>query len=480
MRHRPRPEMTAADMREYSEQVRALGYPFGVLLEYRDFFPMNEWWDPNLLSLTSEGDWVRSWVGHYQTKPNAMPMLARRNGELIEAEFPLDAVYMDTHTNQSLDARDYEAGVPGAGCGPAQVMENGETILEVKRQHGIVCSEGIYRWLYAGLTDLDYATWPIRSVAPSERDVLPDFDLLRIHPKNIGTGMGYSGSAFFARGSEALTSLFSDAGEPVPPPAYDQYLAATVAHGHSGILGYGYFPPMHRMINYYALLQGPAQEWLTDTVVRIERHDGERFVSTSEAIRRGLLGLGRIRITYARGMVVCVNYHRSGAWTVEVAGRRYDLPPMGWVAVKPGEIEAFRALIEGRRVDYVRCPEYLYLASPEGTSSYGGVTVAGAVYILREGAGLRVIPCGHLGRFVTDAGQQYPFHFDRYVRDIPPDRGTRDLSISLAEIAPELAAGATVTGRDVNEQVTGARAQITDGTLHIEPDAQTVDYLVTR
>lgn len=478
MRHRPRPEMSIEDLAAYREQVRGLGYDFGVLLEYRDFFPLNEWWDPNLISLDPDGQWATSWSGHYASKPNAMAMLAARTAAPIEQRYPLDAVYMDTHTNQSLSAKDYEAGAPGAGSGPAQALFNGECILTVRDRHdAIVCSEGIYRWLYAGLADMDYATWPVRTVPPSERDLLPDFDLLRIHPANIGTGMGYSPASFVGRDSEAMAPFSGDPGERRAPDAYYQYLAATIAHGHSPILGYSYFPPMHRMIHYYAMQQGPAYEWLTDTVARLERHDGERFVSSSEAIRRDLLGTGRIRITYSRGMVVCVNYHRSEPWSVEVAGRNYDLPPMGWVAVKPGAIEAFHALIDGREVDYARCPEYLYLASPEGASTYGGITVDGAAYLLRDGGGLRVVPCGQLGKWQSGIGR---FGLDREMVEIPPDRGTATLSVNLREVAPELAAGVTVTGRDFAEQPTTTRAEVAEGVLRIEPDGETVDYLIAR
>ncbi len=462
MRHRPRPEMTIEELAAYRDEVKALGYDFGVLLEYRDFFPLNEWWDPNLLSLTPEGDWSTSWSGHYASKPNATPMLAARNAALIEARYPLDAVYMDTHTNQPLTARDYEAGVPGAGSGPTQALFNGECILSVRDSHeAIICSEGIYRWLYAGLAEMDYATWPIRSILPSKRDILPDFDLHKIHPKNIGTGMGYNPAAFFGRDSEAMAPFYGDPGERLAPDAYYQYLAATIAHGHSPILGYSYFPPMHRMIHYYAMQQGPAKEWLTDTVARIERHDGEGFVSTSEAIRGDALGTGRIRITYERGMTVCVNYHREEPWTVEIAGRSYELPPMGWVAraraVKGDEIESFSALIDGKRVDYCRCPEYTYLSSPEGESSYGGITVDGAVYVLRDGEALRVIPCGQLGRWRSGIGR---FGYDREIIEVPADRGTPTLRIDLREVAPALAR--TVEG----------------GVLSIAPDAETVEYAV--
>lgn len=458
MRHRPRPEMTIEELATYREEVRALGYDFGVLLEYRDFFPLNEWWDPNLLSLEPGGSWATSWSGHYGSKPSAMPMLAERTAALIEQRYPLDAVYMDTHTNQALTARDYEADVPGAGSGPMQALFNGECILRVRDSHdAIVCSEGIYRWLYAGLSDMDYGTWPIRSVLPSERDILPDFDLLKIHPKNIGTGMGYNPAAFFGRDSEAMAPFYSDPAERLAPDAYYQYLAATIAHGHSPILGYSYFPPMHRMIHYYAMLQGPAQEWLTDTVARIERHDGERFLSTGETIRSDALGTGRIRITYERGMVVCVNYHHEQPWEVAVGGKTYLLPPMGWVAVKGDEIASFSALLDGRRVDYARCRDYTYLSSPEGESSYGGITVDGAVYLLRDGEALRVIPCGQLGKWQSGIGR---FGYDREIVEIPADRGTPVLRVDLREVAPEVAG--TVPG----------------GVLDVQPNAATVDYLL--
>ncbi len=422
MRHRPRPEMSEADLAEYREQVKANGFPFGLLVEYTDFFPCNEYWDPNLLSLTSVGAWGPAWYGHFSTKPNAYAELANRVGTLIRSKYPTDAVYLDVHTNVGLQAKDYEVGVPGAGKAAATVLHNGEGILEVGRQHGIVCSEGIYRWLYAGLTDMDYATW---WVAPGEhaadKPLLPDFDLLKIHPYAHGTGMSYSPAGFFS--PEEAAQVFSEAEAPRATPRFYQYVTATIAHGHQAILGYGFRPRPARMLHYYSLLQGLQTEYLTDSVVEVLRHDGTGYVTTSQMLREGGIEQGRIRIGYSRGLQVWVNYHETQSWTVEVDGRLFELPPYGWVAHKPGALLAFSALVGGERLDYVRCPEYVYVNAGGVAREFEGVKTDGALLLRRDGEQLRITRCGDLGRWQQVPGERYPYYSDAVIEAAPKSGG---------------------------------------------------------
>ena len=475
-RWRPRPGVTEADLAAYRQGVEDLGFLFGLLLEYTDYFPVNEFWDENKVSLQSDGDWKLGWYGHYRAKPNAYRFLAKQVGTRIAARYPTDAVYMDVHTNLDLIAQDYEAGVPGAGMARESVLYNGEGILETQRHGGIVCSEGISRCLYAGLTDLDYGTWYARGT-PSELPILPDYDLLKIHPLAHGTGMGYNPSAFFAE--KAANALFGDAGGSLAPPEFYQYLAATIAHGHMAILGYNYFPPPARLLQYYCLLHGLQQEYLTDTVVDIRRHDGMRFVSTSEMLKHGGIEQGRIKITYSRGLQVYVNYHRQQPWELELDGRQWVLPPDGWIAEQPGRLLAFSALVGGRRLDYVSCPAYLYLNSNGEPQTFGGLTVKGAVFVKRSPEGLQVTPCGDLGSWRLVPTEGFPFWQDRAWPEPPADRGCGEITLDLAALLPGCEpAQATVTGRGREGQAAAVKSRRQGNLLILSPAADWLDCLV--
>ncbi len=475
MRWRPRPDLTEEQVAQYRADIKGLGYKWGMLVNYTCFMPVTEYWDENLISLTREGRLADGWYGTYQTKPNAMRELARIVGENIRARYPTDCVYLDVHTNWGAAALDYEAGVEGAGTVRAVILGNAACIREVHRQQDSLCSEGIRRWLYAGLADMDYAQWVGRQKS-EHKPLLPDFDLLRIHPKQIGTAMGYGPRCFFS--DEALAEYFKDPCVGTSHQPLYHYVAATLAHGHSAMIGYGYFPALARTIHYYALLSGPQEDYLPDTVADIDWYsdDAGEFATTSEALQTGVREAGKLRVSYAGGQVVHVNYHPEDTWRLTVDEREFLLPPYGWLITKPGEILAYSALVEGRRVDYVECPRYLYLNSGEGPVTEGAVTVDGAVFIKR-GRPLVVIPCGDLGRWQAEPCEAYPMFRDRGLEGAPGDRGVRLLRIDAARLlGVGEAERLNLAHRDEQGGVVKTET-VAAGAIEISPSAEIADYL---
>jgi len=476
MRWRPRPELTEAQVQRYREEVRGLGYKWGMLVNYTCYSALNEYWDANKASLTPAGQLSDGWFGHFDTKPNAMPELAEVVGKQIRARYPTDCVYLDVHTNWGADARDYEAGVDGAGTARGTILGNAACLREVHDQQHALCSEGICRWLYAGLADMDYAQWA-EVTKPEGKPLLPDFDLLRLHPKQIGTAMGYSPTCFFS--PEGLEAYFKDPGNGTTHQPFYHYVAATLAHGHSAMIGYGYFPTLARTLHYYALLSGPQEDYLPDTVADIAWYsdrDGT-FVSTSDAVRTGVRGAGKLRVTYAGGQVVHVNYHATNTWKLSMNGRELELPPYGWLIEKPGSLLAYSALVDGRRVDYVDCQRYAYLNSGEKPATEGALTVDGAV-LVKKGKPLTVIPCGDLGAWKSERCEDYPIFTDRLLAAPPADRGVKRLRLNAATLL-NVGPAATVVVRCRNEQgavLTTKTAEAKGVDLAPTPDG--VDYLV--
>lgn len=474
MRWRPRPDLSIDQVARYREQIKGLGYKWGMIVNYDCYLPINEFWDENKVCLNGDGAMADGWFGHYWTKNNAMAGLAREVGQRIGEHYPTDCVYLDVHTNIGPDAQDFEAGVEGAGTGRATVLGNAECIREVQIQQGSLCSEGICRWMYAGLADMDYAQWT--GVAkPDTKPLLPDFDLLRIHPKQIGTAMGYLPTCFF--GTEALAEFNKDSGKGTEHQPFYHWLAATIAHGHSAMIGYGYFPTLARTIHYYCLLTGPQREYLPDTVAGIHWYSeaDSAYVSTSDALRSGVRDQGRLRVTYSKGLAVYVNYNREHTWRVSVEGREYVLPPFGWVMRKPGEILAYSALVDGRRVDYVDCPEYTYLNSGTGRVTEGPVTVDGAVLICK-GHPLRVIPCGDLGSWKSVKCDEYPIFSDMVLAGPPADRGVRQLRLHLPGLLGRTE-GITVTARtDAGDQKSGPAVH--EGDVELTASAEVAEWVI--
>lgn len=472
-RWRPHPSLTMKQIRQYREGVKKLGYLFGAYSDLRDWFPLNEFFDEDCVSLTSQGDLTDGWYGNFRTKPNYLPVLARLVGQKAHANYPPDSVYMDTHTNVAPIACDYEAGVPGAGIARDQMYFNGDCMLDTQKWYGTVMSEGRVRWMYAGIPDMDYATLSASRLAP-EVPPLVDFDLLRIHPLNLGTMMGYGPSAFFGRNSDRLGLIYGDKGAHPAPDEFYQYVSTSLAYGHMLMMGYSYLPPLSRMIQLYAMMQGVQKEYLTDTVAEIRYHDGARFVSTSEALHNDILKLGRVRVRYSKGLTVTVNLNAEQIWRVG----EYELPPFGWLIEKPGEILAFSTQIDGRRVDYIRCPEYIYLSAGDKPAKVEAVEAQGAVWLKREANGWRVIPCGNLGPWERFPASNLPaYHRDMRLTDTPTDRGTPHIALDTQKLMGKVPGTVSVKAQDDAAKPVAAKS-VAGQQLEIKPHAGVVDYVL--
>jgi hypothetical protein len=445
-RWRPHPTLTLEQVQEYRRGVQSLGYLFGTYMDFTDFFPGNESWDEAKVTLSSDGDFVDGWWGNYLIKPALMPALVRSVGQKAKEAYPSDCVYLDVHTNRGPQALDFEAGAPGAGIAREQVIANGDCIVEARQAYGSTISEGLNRWMYAGLTDMDYATLITTGIA-AEQPPLVDFDLLKIHPFQHGTMMGHHPDRFLSGADQA--PLYQDVGRGLGPDGFYKYVSASLAYGHMLILGYWYVPPPARFVHYYALLQGVQSEYLTDTASDIRYHNGTALLSTSQALIEGTQALGRVQVRYSRGLTVSVNCNATQPWVVESGGRTYELPPYGWLIEKPNTILAYSALVQGKRVDFVRCPDYLYLNSGDARVSEGPLEAAGAVWLKREGSSWRLLPCGDLGRWERFPAPGLPARFSDYrPTGVPPDRGCSYIAVDVLALVGKPAGAIRITARN--------------------------------
>lgn len=473
-RWRPVEPMTIAQIQAYRRELKQLGYKFGMYQDTREFFPLNEWWDENKVCLTGDGDLLDAWYGNFHTKPAHMSELMRNCGQKVAKLFGPECVYLDVHTNLGPYAVDYEAGVELAGMGRGTILGNGDACVEARQWYGSTISEGIFRWLYAGLTDMDYAQITV-TADKANLPFLPDFDLLRIHPLQIGTLMGYGPTNYLT--DEELKDLNTGSGA-AAPAAFYKLVSASLAYGHAVMLGYGYIPPLQRTIQYYALMQAPQREYLTDTVVDIAYHDGSRFLTTSEALRRNVTEQRRLRVRYARGLTLYVNHHGSEPWTVRHGGQEWRLPPYGWLIDKPGELLAYSAELDGVRVDFVQCLDYVYLNSAAGPRRAGPLEVHGAAWLKRDGAGWRLIPCGHVGSWkITRTPEWSRLNIDYELGAPTADRGCPHLAVRPSALpdGPTKVQALDPQGQPVATETTEA-----DGWLRLKATAGVKEYRLSR
>jgi hypothetical protein len=513
----------------YRDVLRGLGYMPGDSADLYDMAVLSPRWDPRNAARTMDGRYVPGWTGCYVTKGAALPRLSGEFATRLKELYGLRNIYMDTHTNHRVYTGDLQAGAAGAGIARAAIYGNMQAMRDVARYCGSVTSEGINMWIFAGGPDMDYAQFSGYGADPSAYKLTVDFDLLRIHPRTIGLMMGYAPERWLK--GDNLNAVLQDAGGRETPEAFYRYLSACMAFGQMAMIGYGYHPPMARLIHLYALMQGPQQVYLPDEVAEIRYHEGTRWLSTSDAFRasrRTTPGwdlynqIGRVYVRYQGGLEIWVNYGEDTSWDVTHNGATYTLPNYGWLmassspkpkdrvpqdipnrnpnpdrdyddeqdydydaATRHSPLLSYSALIDGHRVDYVRCPDYIYVNTGGTLARLDIGRVDGAVWLKRLDNGWQVIPCGDLGKWVTrgppwksgdPAGR---LSSDRCLNP-PANRGVKLLQLDTRALMGCDAGAVSIEGRAfLTDQTTPIATATEDGLLVIAPTADVVDYILS-
>lgn len=366
-------------LRWYIEAQNRLGWLQGVYTNYTDFCPTNTNWNPDFVQRTPEGEWRRAWPRNYALKPAKAVEMDAYYAARIKNKFGVRMSYTDVHSAVApWRYCDYDARVPGAGTFAATFYAYGQLLWNDQQVYGPTQSEGTFQWLYAGLESGSYG-WVYTDVNLLVHPVDPVFKLYKIHPLEAGYGMGY-------------THYYLDRMDPgwktSPKRSYylDLFLATTIAYGNCGwlVTDWGLDEPfgIAAMARSYYLLQQLQQQYAFVRPRRIEYADpGGQLLDPSRAYATGAIRQSRLHVEYENGTHVWVNRSEEGNWTVrDASGRPVELPPAGWLAWNEtnGLVE-LSALVEGRRVDYVRAPEYEFLDGRGQWTEYGRLGSTGSV-----------------------------------------------------------------------------------------------------
>jgi len=228
-----------------------------------------------------------------------------------------------------------------------------------------------------------------------------DFDLLKMHPLMTDFGMGMPSMFYPRRGGEWQTDRRRTS------PWLDRFLTSTLAFGHIGFLPLEW--GFDGALKAYYTTNAVQQHYALVPVEAIRYFDGQRLLTTSEAIRTGAHKRGQVYVRYRSGLQLWCNLSFDQDWQVECDGQTYLLPPTGHLAFLEGKLLQYSAMVDGRRMDYVRSPDYVYVDTRDRLAAVGPVVCKGAVAIkpLPEANTWAVIPatsCDELSLRPTHLG----------------------------------------------------------------------------
>jgi hypothetical protein len=207
--------------------------------------------------------------------------------------------------------------------------------------------------------------------------VMPDFDLLKMHPLQTDAGMGAGG--MFLKDKPDWRKEWSAHGR-----SLYQVLATAIAYGH---IGYQESGDIALAAKSYYLIQQLQTRYARVPAKEIRYRHGDRLLTATEAIPVDAHLSRQVHVEYENGLRVWANCAEDNEWPVTIDGETYLLPPFGWLAVgKDGFVE-YSALRDGARVDYVDSPVYRYLDGSGTLAHSPGLAADGAVALRRPEPG---------------------------------------------------------------------------------------------
>ena len=373
-----------AALAKFFAEMKKLGYRIGI---YTD--PMllsslaREAWDEDMMNQDSNGAWLYSSGNTNQTKTSRMVALQAKWNAIYRKAFAPNCGYIDQITCPPCwRYTDYDARAPEAAKFSAAWRVFVESLRQERKDYGPIISEGKTQVFFAGLCDSYAQTQRMRM------NVIPDFNLLKIHPlsNDCGAELGWIN--------------YKGSGGEINKWAY-KLLALEYAYGNIGHIASCYHgaplvPVPGSMIRSYFLVQ-PMQKYYADVEIKeILYNVNGAYLPFEEAVRQGTLGRNQVKLVYENGFEAAANLNETENMDVTLNGRAFTLPPEGFAAMTAdGSAVAYSALQEGRRVDMCRAGNLLYCDNGPGEALFKG---KGAYIVRRQSrARLEILPAPFKG-----------------------------------------------------------------------------------
>lgn len=298
---------------------------------------------------------------------------------------------------------------------PAHPAEIGSAVLAYKRlfadlqaRLGPVFGPGApglwdpgFESFYAGYLDgspRPLATGSLEGVGGADYLVIPDYELAVVRPRMLGYGMGGYAQFF---GEHVLDN--AGRARPLSEAEIDEWQASTLAYGHAGAWqawrpdAQGDALSLADQVKTYYLMRAIQPRLLGESALAVAylgRDGRPHDLSWAVAQDMDLAG-PRLRLSNDEGTELWIN-HSPDLWTVTAAGTAYQLPTHGWLLRGAGGLLGYSALVEGRRADYLRAPEWLLLDGRGRLTDFGGVAARDLLVRLPDGRRIEEQPDGSL------------------------------------------------------------------------------------
>lgn len=383
------------EFRRLVETARERGWLVALLEEYTVLSDDGPYWDPRCVARDAAGNFRVGRRYPWAIAADKMRSFARLEALQIWRNYRPDAAFLGEHTawhpGDVLQQVDLDPANPWCRTG-SRAIACTKHLLQFFHSvyEGPVIGEGgegpgRFDPFYAGYAD----GLIVRSEGGPAAPVVPDYALEEVKPRAVSYGAG-DYRQFTARPPGHVSPSEID---------WDALRATEIALGHGGFLSTrdlalepeAKWTPCGRIdqafIEYF-MLRALQQQYLAAPVETVEYWSGSDWLDLAQALAAGLdLAAARLRITYATGLIVCVNRHPRAEWSVRLGEATYQLPPNGWVARSAEPyLLTYSALVPGGRADVALCNAYRFLnARGSVARRIEGITTDGAAAIVQSG-----------------------------------------------------------------------------------------------
>ena len=329
----------------FCQDIKQLGFRIGLYTNVMLLSEMSfDAWDEDMMNQDPNGRWLYSFNNTSQTKNSRILALQEKWYPTYVEQFAPNCAYHDQVTSPPCwRYTDYDARAPEAGKFSAPWRVFAESLREVREAFGPVLSEGATQLFFAGLCN---------SYAQPQRlamNVIPDFNLLKIHP--LSNDCGYQ--------LNLVEQKARDGGKQYA----HKLLAYEYAYGSMGHIADCYFgtpfaSATPAMIASYFLIQ-PMQKFYAGIEIKeiLYNVDGQ-YLPFEAAVKAGTLSRNQVKLVYENGLEVAANLNDSENMDVTLNGLHFELPPDGFAAVTADQQNlACSALQDGQRVDMCLCTQ---------------------------------------------------------------------------------------------------------------------------
>ena len=228
--------------------------------------------------------------------------------------------------------------------------------------------------------DVDYA---VSNDTNAKLPLIVDFKLMRLNKLSSFTGADWPILRDYKSGIERL-------------------IANEIACGNIGHLGQSGDGMMiwqgapYRLKNFEPVLKSyfmirQVQEFFAGTsALEVKYFINGKFMTASEMLKGNFKPSGKIYARYPNGLETWVNHNKSGNWTVKAGNKEYILPPFGHVAIVPGKLLQYTALVNGKPVDYSKGRHFVYVNGRGNRTAFPEITAANS-YVIRTVKGKKVL-----------------------------------------------------------------------------------------